>query len=343
MFLSIIIPVYNVEKYLAECLDSCLNQDIPAEEYEIICVNDGSPDGCAGILEEYQKKHSNIRVFYQENAGLSAARNTGIAAARGDYLWFVDSDDFIQENVLGRLVEIRAHTAADRISFRHYEFEERLNAGEQAARKAQSLRPKDAPSGNLLCESLFKRSFLEEHHLRFLPGVAYVEDGLFAFEFAHCGPVTESHDILVYFYRRNNRSITRTRSQAAQQKRDSAVCAMLRIVYDYTRRDLEDLKAKNASGDTFTAVLMPSVRMIAVNAAKLPAPMRREIISLLSQSGLFPLFLYRKFRDWFPKKVHINHTYMGIKGYILDVMYFYATTRWGFALLVLYYKLRQRR
>ena len=94
--LSIIIPVYNVEKYLNECLDSVIEANI--ENTEIILVNDGSTDNSREICESYSQKYDFIKLVNQENGGLSAARNTGIQKAEGDYLWFVDSDDFIEKN-----------------------------------------------------------------------------------------------------------------------------------------------------------------------------------------------------------------------------------------------------
>lgn len=90
---SVIVPVYNVEKYLAKCLDSVVGQTYT--QLEIICVNDGSPDNSGAILEKYAKKDSRIKVITQENTGLSGARNTGIKAATGDYIVFLDSDDWI--------------------------------------------------------------------------------------------------------------------------------------------------------------------------------------------------------------------------------------------------------
>ena len=98
MILSIIIPVYNVEKYVEKCIRSCENQDIPKENYEVIVVNDGSPDGSLAIVERLANEFSNIKVINQENKGLSMARNTGLEAAKGEYVWFVDSDDWIEEN-----------------------------------------------------------------------------------------------------------------------------------------------------------------------------------------------------------------------------------------------------
>lgn len=105
MKLSIIIPVYNVEKYLLRCLNSCANQDIASADYEIIIVNDGSPDGSKAIAEEFVAKHPNSRLINQENGGLSVARNNGLKEARGKYVWLVDSDDWIENNCLKEIVE----------------------------------------------------------------------------------------------------------------------------------------------------------------------------------------------------------------------------------------------
>ena len=101
--LSFIVPVYKVEAYLHKCVDSLLSQDYA--DYEIILVDDGSPDGCPQICDDYAAAHDNIRVIHRENGGLSAARNTGIKAARGTYICFVDSDDYWESNALGGLME----------------------------------------------------------------------------------------------------------------------------------------------------------------------------------------------------------------------------------------------
>ena len=105
ILLSIIVPVYNVAKYLPKCLDSLLNQDIDKEEYEIILVDDGSLDRCGEICDEYAAKYDNIKVVHRENGGLSAARNSGIEIAQGKYIQFVDSDDYLEPNVEKALVE----------------------------------------------------------------------------------------------------------------------------------------------------------------------------------------------------------------------------------------------
>lgn len=118
--LSIIIPIYKVEGYLCKCVDSVLNQDLPSSEYEIILVDDGSPDKCPQICDEFAAAHENIRVIHRENGGLSAARNSGIEIAQGEYLMFVDSDDYIEPNVLGKLM---AQVERDNLDVLRYRLE----------------------------------------------------------------------------------------------------------------------------------------------------------------------------------------------------------------------------
>ena len=89
--ISIIVPIYNVEEYLPKCIDSILNQTY--KELEVILVDDGSPDSCGKICDRYAKKDERVKVIHQKNGGLSAARNSGLDCANGEYIGFVDSDD----------------------------------------------------------------------------------------------------------------------------------------------------------------------------------------------------------------------------------------------------------
>ncbi len=104
MILSIVIPVYNVEDYIEKCLISCSSQDIPKSDYELIVVNDGSPDKCLEICERLLPSIENMTIVSQENKGLSGARNTGLKHAKGNYIWFVDSDDWVENNCLGGII-----------------------------------------------------------------------------------------------------------------------------------------------------------------------------------------------------------------------------------------------
>lgn len=119
MKLSIIVPVYNVADYLPKCLDSLLAQDLPQNEYEIIVVNDGSTDNSGEIAQQYADKYASITLINQENQGLSGARNTGIKHAKGDYIQFVDSDDYLEENVLDGLINQVENDDLDVLRFRY--------------------------------------------------------------------------------------------------------------------------------------------------------------------------------------------------------------------------------
>ena len=104
--LSIVVPFYGVERYIRQCLQSLYLQDVPESEYEVICVNDCSPDNCERIVLEFQQEHKNLVLLHHEvNKKLGAARNTGLKAALGKYVWFVDSDDYIKENCFGEILK----------------------------------------------------------------------------------------------------------------------------------------------------------------------------------------------------------------------------------------------
>lgn len=104
--LSFILPCYNVAPYVGRCIESIEHQDIPQTEYEVICVDDCSKDNTAEVIKEHQKQYPNIRLICHEvNKTAGGARNTGMDAAKGEYLWFVDPDDAIVENVLGDLTK----------------------------------------------------------------------------------------------------------------------------------------------------------------------------------------------------------------------------------------------
>lgn len=102
--LSVIVPIYNVEKYLEKCIDSILAQTYI--DFELILINDGSPDGCAEIMEQYAKKDSRIVTIHQENKGVSAARNAGLEIAKGKYVGFVDPDDYIASAFFEKLINL---------------------------------------------------------------------------------------------------------------------------------------------------------------------------------------------------------------------------------------------
>ena len=108
---SIVVPVYNVEQFLPDCLDSLTNQTL--KDIEIICVNDGSPDNSLKILEEYAQNDDRVKIITQENQGVSAARNAGLKTAVGEYIGFVDPDDWIDLDFYSKLYDAIQESNAD--------------------------------------------------------------------------------------------------------------------------------------------------------------------------------------------------------------------------------------
>ena len=110
--LSVILPVYKTEDQLARCLSSLLEQDLAPADYEVIVVDDGSPDGSVGVARGFEERYRNVIIVRQANRGLSAARNAGLDIARGRYLWFVDSDDYVAAAVMAGLTGLMERVAS---------------------------------------------------------------------------------------------------------------------------------------------------------------------------------------------------------------------------------------
>lgn len=217
MKFSIIIPVYNVEAYLHQCLDSVLCQDF--SDWEAVCVNDGSTDGSAAILEDYVAKDARFRLVTQPNGGLSAARNAGLDAAQGEYILFLDSDDWLAENALKVLSTNLS--GEDMLCFSGRRFFEKThgfnpsdllkNGDYQSGMdyyNENALLPRDFA---FVCVVLraYRRTFLMDNGLRFKEGILH-EDNLFtplACYYAHEVRVVNA---CLYNYRVRVNSITNT-------------------------------------------------------------------------------------------------------------------------------------
>ncbi|SDB55141.1 Glycosyltransferase involved in cell wall bisynthesis [Ruminococcaceae bacterium FB2012] len=186
---SIIIPVYNVEKYLCECIDSVLRQSF--SDLEIILVDDGSPDNSGAICDEYARKDSRVTVIHKCNGGLSDARNVGMAASHGEYIYFLDSDDYIVDDAIWQL-ESKARTEnADIVFFdsdnfvEDFEFPdyiENFSRTHSYRTERGSLLLGATVRRNEYCPCVpflfFKRDFLAENGLVFYKGIIH-EDELF--------------------------------------------------------------------------------------------------------------------------------------------------------------------
>lgn len=213
--LSIIIPVYNVEQYLAKCLDSVLvdNQFTG----QVICVNDGSTDGSLTILEQYAAKYLNIEIISQPNAGLSAARNAGLDKATGDYVFFLDSDDWVLagsiENVLDAIAgeeiiyfNAKLYYEEKQAFVKDYAIQERKHMDGSSYFAAIYNEPHNM-SILCVCGGFYKRDFLRNNNLRNEPGI-YHEDNYFTPQALLVAKNVSCVNVYLYSYRIRHGSIT---------------------------------------------------------------------------------------------------------------------------------------
>ena len=213
MKLSIVIPVYNVELYLEKCLNSCLSQDISQTDYEIIVINDGSLDNSLQIAEKIAERESNIIVISQENGGLSLARNTGLIRAKGKYVWFIDSDDWIEENCLGKIIERLDETQPDflqlqyRLAYDDTSFNKDIYCSiDGVVAGVQQIENGAVPIPAQF--TIYSRNFLLRNNLMFYPGIFH-EDCEFKPRALFLAERCASYDGVVYnYYQRTSGSIT---------------------------------------------------------------------------------------------------------------------------------------
>ena len=327
MLLSFVVPVYNVEDYLRECLDSLLDQDLSPEDYEILCIDDGSTDSGPQILAEMEANHGNLRVLRQTNSGVSAARNRGIEEARGDYLWFVDSDDLIARNILGKLKQIVSGKDYDRVAFNYYSFRGSLRDEEREAYLQGILRGPHTYQDANIWTSIMKRSVLVDHQLRFSKS-SHGEDSLFMFEFSLHGKNQLSLEETVYYYRLRGMSAMTTNTPEAHRKRyishrNNAL--VMKAYYEGKKGEIQD---RERCANLFVSFLDYALWEVTL----LPLPQAREKRKELHAYGLYP---YRKPRECTLKSSYQNSG-KGLKGKLFDYLYLHQSSRLGFALLWLY-------
>lgn len=248
---SVVIPVYNVEKYLRQCLNSVVNQTLT--DIEIICINDGSTDGSLEILREYEQKDSRIRLINKENEGISAARNQGIELAQGEYISFIDSDDWIEENYLEALYTAAKKYNSDiacssiiRVTGKRRRKKLVYKTEEFTVDKDKKNELTNAPISSYVWNKIYKRKPLLASGVKFPVGRVY-EDVIWCIKAIYYlnGVVTVPDAI--YYYRKNPTSIMSTKSEKnakdyAQSEKEMLEFAKeknLKLLdgYKYSKRD----------------------------------------------------------------------------------------------------------
>lgn len=260
--ISIVIPVYNVEKYLAECVDSVLAQTYT--DWEAILVDDGATDSSGRMCDEYAKKDSRIRVIHRENGGLSAARNTGLNAARGEYVYFLDSDDYILPRTLEELQNTARREQADVVFFDGFVFFDKCEADDSVSRYTRQRSYQTETGREILSKllkneeyrtavplMLFRTEYLREKELSFLEGIIH-EDELFTFlVFNANGRVAHCHEEL---YARRIRPASIMTASGALRRYDSMlkIYCVLSALY----------RSGTASGEAATMYLIRTAKSV---------------------------------------------------------------------------------
>ena len=289
MKLSIIVPIYNVAPYLRKCVDSLLAQDI--SDYEIILVDDGSPDECPQICNQYAERYSNIKVIHQANAGLSVARNTGIAAATGDYILFVDSDDYLQPNVLGALMEQVERDNLDVLRFNYQNINEQyeiflpfkdakrdVDYSEDIVDGETFLNERLGPACYAVMFIVHREIVLQE---QFTPNI-YFEDTDWTPRMLINAQRVASTPMVVYNYLWRQGSIT---LPTEPKKREKVLRDKMSLLYGFK-------KQMQLIQDPIWFVWMTSFNTMTIlnMLAALPSSERKTYLQELKLLGIFPLY-----------------------------------------------------
>lgn len=239
--ISVIVPIYNTAAYLEKCINSLIHQSYHA--LQIILINDGSTDNSLIIAEQYAKQDSRIEVYSQTNQGLSSARNYGLSYAKGEYISFIDSDDFIDDNFY-EIVMANMNDTTDYIQFGYTRI---TTEGDILYKKM----PKHVYQFHSACMRLYRFDFIKKYSLHFSKGKIY-EDVLFSIDLWEKQPRYKIIPFTGYNYTVNSQSTTATRNRAAEEelfailneksKHSNSVCQKLLLLYTIIRLKLHFLR-----------------------------------------------------------------------------------------------------
>lgn len=298
--LSIIIPFYNVERYIARCLDSVYHQDIPEEEYEVICVNDGSPDNSREIVIEYQKTHKNlILIEHEHNKKLGAARNTGRSIARGKYIWNVDSDDYIADNCLKSILDQCESNELDILMFNLAEFTDTdlkavdfpFSSCDEVIDGLTCLNNNISHIGRFcpVWRYVYSKEFLDRNSI-YSPEINMGEDLPYAFKSLILSQRLMVVNDVYYYYRINPSSLTGVRVLSPQVLYEKCFLAARLVldILDYIPNTCFEIKQSMKNVIRYIVYIYPDiyVQMAQIDQKKFVTLCRKNI---LKDFGLFRL------------------------------------------------------
>lgn len=221
---SVIVPIYNAEPYLAQCIESLLHQT--HRDLQIILVNDGSTDHSLAIAERYAHADSRIELYTQPDLGQSVARNNGMLHATGDYISFVDSDDYIDTDFYEQMLRV-CHADTDMVQIGYRRVQDGKILTEQCPRTIHRF---TSP-----CMRLYRRDLLTRHHLTFAQGMIY-EDVIFSIDLWGMRPNCQMLHYTGYNYRLNPHSTTAVRNRSAEQTLFAALHQRYAKAHDWRLR-----------------------------------------------------------------------------------------------------------
>ena len=292
--LSIIVPVYNVEKYLERCVDSLLHQDLPHDEYEIILINDGSTDNSYEIAKRLAGEHDNIVLLTQENQGLSGARNTGLEHAKGKYIMFVDSDDSLLPNVIRNIFFMVEKYSLDVCNFRHKYFDQNGKVIECPLQKLNSQIVFDGRYAIThgaeiasVWRNVYSHCLLDKYQLRFLDKIYHQDVDFNLRMFAYADRMMFSDD-LIYCYYYNDSAISRVTDSKKAIKHISDDFTIVRHIRDFSEQDeygkiLKDFYQKHGNS------LLVSKLICMINSKLLSKEEKIQLFNRLIALGLYPV------------------------------------------------------
>ena len=268
--LSIIVPVYNVEKYIRPCIESLFRQNLDENCFEVIIVNDGTPDHSIEIIQDIIGRHKNIIIINQENQGLSVARNNGIVAAKGEYIFMPDSDDFLIENSLKPLLKIAIESQADVVVADFYEMtNDEINSSKVSLPDFADIKIEKKTGEQMFFDflkihnytvwrSLYRNDFLRKHKITFYPGI-YCQDKPFTHEIYLRAKTCIKVSWPIYIYRRHPEGISYTMSKRYAKD----YCKAIEIMWNMaSNMDLSPKIREKMFDYTFNAFTMLSSRLI---------------------------------------------------------------------------------
>ena len=292
--LSIVVPIYKVEPYLPKCVESLLAQDLPKEDYEIILVDDGSPDRCGEICEEYATRFDNVKVVHRKNGGLSAARNTGIEVAQGEYVQFVDSDDYLEPNVLKVMVEKMDSDKLDILRFNYQNVNERYEVFDpyKVSKSFVDYRDDVCDGLTFLTERLGFGCYAWQFVIRreilqgclFKEGI-YFEDTEWTPRLLLKAQRVTSTNVMVYNYLMREGSITQSVEEAKKRK----VLADKLLLVDSMKSQMKRVGDKRWFEGMIAQTAISIVSYVAANYYS----QRKEVMKALVEKDIFPLSTYQ--------------------------------------------------